>query len=139
MTDKLQQLRDAIAEIGKERTVRVLVVDDVESDRELIRRELASYRIIADEVVGGEEAVKTLRQRHYDVVFMDVKMPGLSGVDTMRRLKTENVNATIFLCTEYKSFPGLSEALELGVIRVIDKSVLADALREIFEPLCRKI
>ncbi|RMG27499.1 MAG: response regulator [Gammaproteobacteria bacterium] len=67
--------------------VRVLVVDDSEINRRLIRHQLAPYRVEVDEAGDGEQALELAQTRTYDLILMDIRMPGLPGEAVCRRLR----------------------------------------------------
>ncbi|HWR44689.1 PAS domain S-box protein [Sporomusa sp.] len=67
--------------------LRVLLVDDNEMNRRLIAQLLAQMGADADVALDGREALRKLENRKYDVVLMDIQMPGLNGYDTVRLLR----------------------------------------------------
>jgi CheY-like chemotaxis protein len=71
----------------------ILVVDDSNTIRDLLAaklRELAvdTYQMDIDQAMSGEEAVLRARQKSYDLIFLDVEMPGMGGLEACRQLKT---------------------------------------------------
>ncbi|MFL5538081.1 MAG: LytR/AlgR family response regulator transcription factor, partial [Longimicrobiaceae bacterium] len=98
-----------------EKTVRVLIVDDEPLARarleDLVRAQPRA------EVVGmasdGDEAVGAIRGLHPDLVFLDVQMPGKTGVEVVREVGPENMPITIF-CTAYDQFA--LQAFELAAV-----------------------
>ncbi len=67
--------------------VRALVVDDVPVNRELLAEVLGTLGCDVRAVAGGAEAINTLRAQPADIVFMDVRMPGIDGIETARILR----------------------------------------------------
>jgi DNA-binding response OmpR family regulator len=68
---------------------RVLVVDDNEVNRDLLRIRLERERYQVDEAENGELALATLRQGSFDLVLLDVMMPVLDGIETLLAIKTD--------------------------------------------------
>lgn len=73
--------------------LRVLVVDDSESIRRLMKSKiealsLGSHQVVVDTAANGEEAVSKCEHEPFDVVFLDVVMPGMGGLEACRRIKT---------------------------------------------------
>ena len=75
--------------------MRVLVVDDDARMAGAIRRGLQYEGLVVDVAAGGEEALRVARATEYDVVVLDVLMPGLDGFETCRRLKADPASAHI--------------------------------------------
>ena len=69
---------------------RVLVVDDDPTIREMVIRGLSTAGHEVDAAEGGEEALRMLRSRPYDHIFLDLRMPGMSGQDLYKLLKTSD-------------------------------------------------
>lgn len=134
--DRIDALREAIEAIGRDRPVRVLLVDDDHDDRELVRVLLAQYPIVVDVCDSGESALERMTSSKFDIIFLDVKLPGMDGIATFSEIKTAWPNSRVFFITGYPDFPGLNAALDMGVIRVIGKSALASAFKELFAALC---
>jgi response regulator RpfG family c-di-GMP phosphodiesterase/serine/threonine protein kinase len=74
---------------------RVLLVDDEASVRTFCRLSLRGLKADLDEVETGEDALALLHARPYDVVVLDVQLPGLSGADVLRRLRSEPAMANV--------------------------------------------
>ena len=77
----------------------VLVVDDILSNIVVIREMLSMYELNVDTAVSGEEAIQLVTNRAYDMVFMDYMMPGLNGIETMRRLREIGFKKPIVVLT----------------------------------------
>ena len=71
------------------RKIRVLVVDDNEVFRDLVVDQLSEFEIEATSLASGEEALKSLKKTDFDVVLLDIKMGGISGLDTLTSSSTE--------------------------------------------------
>ena len=107
---------------------RVLVVDD---DRNMVRTlsdVLAFKGWDVANAYSGEEAVNAAAAQRYDVILMDVKMPGMDGVDAFKAIKTLHPETTVVLMTAYAAQDRLAEAERSGVWRVLSKPVNVPAL-----------
>ena len=71
----------------------ILVVDDDESLRRLCSRILASRGYEVHTAADGEEAVRKIQAQAYRVVLLDLKMPGMDGIECLKRLKSEGCRA----------------------------------------------
>ncbi|WP_319538999.1 response regulator [uncultured Methanospirillum sp.] len=79
---------------------RVLIVDDTDFDRNLLRNILVSAGYeIAGLASGGEEGIQLYREMIPDLAMLDLIMPDLNGIDTLRRIREEYPEARVMLCT----------------------------------------
>ncbi|NTU49217.1 MAG: response regulator, partial [Syntrophobacteraceae bacterium] len=66
---------------------RVLVVDDEPDFLETLVKRLKRRKVDASGVSSGVEAMEMLEQEHFDVVILDIRMPGMDGIETLREMK----------------------------------------------------
>ncbi|MBN2706881.1 MAG: response regulator, partial [Deltaproteobacteria bacterium] len=76
----------------------ILVVDDEENIRWLYKEELEEEGYIINAAASGEEALAMVPKLKPDLVVMDIKMPGLSGVETLIKMKEADRNLPVILC-----------------------------------------
>src|SRR5688572_22772808 len=111
--------------------IRALIVDDHPVTREGLRTALAMSDD-AVEVVGeaasGEEAVVAAKELSPDVVFMDVRMPGMDGIEATRRIREAAPETRVILITIDESRGAISEAIQAGVSGYLLKDASPDAL-----------
>jgi len=100
----------------------MLVVDDLRSMR------LTLGGILEDEghnvvtVENGYQAIEAVRKTHFDAIFMDIKMPGINGVQTFREVKKIDPKAAVIMMTAYSVEDLVKEALAEGAYTVVYKS-----------------
>lgn len=102
---------------------RALVVDD---DRMLAQTlaeilQLKGWSVAT--ATSGAEAVNTAARESFDVVLMDVKMPGMDGVDAFKAMKATRPDIRVILMTAYAAEDRLHEAQREGVVRVLTKPI----------------
>lgn len=98
--------------------MRVLIVDDEDDMRALVRAtiEIANEGLkVAGEASDGESAVDIVRSEHPQVVVLDQRMPGISGLDTARRILAENPDQAIVLFSSYLDRDVIVAAQRMGV------------------------
>jgi signal transduction histidine kinase/ligand-binding sensor domain-containing protein/CheY-like chemotaxis protein len=79
-----------VVRLAPGRAVRVLIVDDVATNREILAQLLAQVGAQVDLAEGGEQALEQARASRPDLAFMDIRMPGMDGVEVLRRLRREH-------------------------------------------------
>ena len=102
-------------------TKKVLVVDDDPVVSKSFDRVLTpkGYAVIA--AAGGQEALEKLENEHYDVVFTDIKMPGMDGIEVARRVKASRPWMPVVIVTGYGSDENEAQAREAGVTGFLRK------------------
>ena len=116
----------------------VLVVDDLRSIR------LTLGGILEDEghnvitVEDGYQAIEAVRKTQFDAIFMDIKMPGIDGVQTFREVKKIDPRPAVIMMTAYSVEDLIKEALEEGAYAVIYKPFDIDRIIAIIEELLRE-
>jgi DNA-binding NtrC family response regulator len=111
----------------------VLVVDD---DRTMVKTLCAILRRQGWKTTpaySGEEAVRATEAEQFGAVLMDVKMPGMNGVEAFRAIKAVQPGAPVILMTAYAAHDLLADAEREGVLKVLSKPVALDALNELLE------
>jgi two-component system OmpR family response regulator len=94
--------------------VRVLIVEDEVKMAALIRRGLRAEGVTADVAVRGEDALWMAGATEYDVIVLDVMLPGIDGFETCRRLRGEAVWAPVLMLTARDSVEDRVQGLDLG-------------------------
>lgn len=111
-------------------TISILVVDDEAIMRESCSRILVKegYRVATVEC--GEVALEKFDKAAYDLVLLDLKMPGIGGIDVLGRLKEKDATVTILIMTGYPSIETAVQAIKLGAHDYITKPFTPDILRK---------
>jgi len=108
---------------------RVLVVDDEMGPRESLRMILKPrYEIATAE--SGEAALKTLGTFHPDLIFMDIKMPQMDGIELLRRIKGTDPSIEVVMITAYASLETVKNALTHGAFEYLIKPFSRQDLEE---------
>jgi two-component system, OmpR family, KDP operon response regulator KdpE len=99
----------------------VLVVDDEPALRKTIRVSLAASGFTVEEVGNGGDAVGAVRQRPFDLVLLDVNMPGMSGVEACRQIRAIAPRMGIIMVTVRDAEDDKVRALEAGADDYVTK------------------
>jgi len=110
---------------------RILVVDDELTVCKSIRKVLIREDCEVDMVLSGEEALRKEADEPYDVMIVDLMMPGLSGMDLIKLLKARNPKARIIMVTGYPTMRNTLQAMQLGAMDFLPKPFLPTTLRNL--------
>jgi two-component system nitrogen regulation response regulator NtrX len=98
----------------------ILIVDDELPVRESLRMILKS-RYEVHTAADGKEALQRIQKDKIDLVTLDLKMPGLSGIDVLREIKKRNADIEVVVITAYGNPQNLLEATRYGAVDFINK------------------
>lgn len=103
--------------------IRIMLVDDQAIVREGLRAMLSLEpdMSVVEEVGGGREALERLEAAHPDVVLLDVRMPGMDGLETLERIKERAPQVSVIMVTLYDDFDYLLRAVSSGAAGYILK------------------
>src|SRR5215212_12143334 len=113
------------------RKIRVMVVDDDAVLRKLIADQVARMGFDSTPAQSGEEALEALAKSDFDVMLLDIRMPGLSGLDTLREVrKLEDAPEVIMLTADTSLGTGI-EAMRLGAYDYLTKPATLDEIEAV--------
>jgi DNA-binding NtrC family response regulator len=108
---------------------RALVVDDEQDFLETLVNRLGKRSIDSTGVKSGEEAIEVMRKKLFDVVILDIKMPGgMDGIETLREMKKIQPLAEVILLTGHASVETSIEGMRLGAFDYLIKPIKLDEL-----------
>lgn len=110
--------------------IKVLVVDDEPDFLKLIKRRLSKRNIDVDVATSGEVALESLRKSPVDVVILDVKMPGLSGIETLKEIRKRFGGLSVIMLTGHGSVKSGIDGMSHGAYDYILKPFSIDDLLE---------
>jgi len=121
---------------------RLLIADDEEIERKVIKMAISKSDIRFSDIFeaqNGREAIEICDSKRPDIVLMDIKMPGINGIDAIKEIKKKHGECYIIITTAYDYFNYAKEALELDVkdylLKPTKKEMLLEKLREAEEYL----
>ena len=106
---------------GKQTKANILVVDDEEIIRDLIKETLEEYGHHVQCADSAESGLELVKKQNFDLVFLDLKMPGMDGAEFLREIKAIKPRVSIIIITGYPESEIMARALEQGPFGVMNK------------------
>jgi DNA-binding NtrC family response regulator len=116
--------------MSEELKANVLVVDDEEQFLDVFSKRLEGRGLKIDTATSGEEAVKRAKERDFDAIVLDLVMPGMGGIETLKRLREENPDLQIIVLTGHATVEKGVEAIKAGAVDFMEKPVDINKLME---------
>ncbi len=109
---------------------KVLVVDDELDFLETIVKRFKRRKIRAVGVTSGREALALLEQEHFDVVILDIRMPGMDGIETLKEIKKKRPLMEVILLTGHASVESGMQGMQFGAFDYVMKPAEFEELLE---------
>ncbi len=93
---------------------KILIVDDEETMRLLLRHELEQRGFDVDEAESGEIAIEKLQKIYFNVVLLDIRMPGMDGMEVLRNVRQNNLADKVIMLTGVDELKIARDSLTLG-------------------------
>jgi DNA-binding NtrC family response regulator len=110
---------------------RVLIVDDEKNIRMTISQALADMDVETDTAVNGEEALLKLKDKDFNLVLLDLRMPGMDGMDVLERLSKDRPDIKIIIITAHGTIDSAVDSMKLGVVDFIQKPFSPEEIRNL--------
>ncbi|MFI4940057.1 MAG: response regulator [Burkholderiales bacterium] len=111
-------------------TRKILVVDDDPVVGKSFDRVLSNKGYVVITASNGEEALRKIKNEHYDLVFTDIKMPGMSGIEVAERVKASQPWLPVVIVTGYGSGANVTRAEAAGVSGFLNKPLSPEMIEE---------
>jgi DNA-binding NtrC family response regulator len=108
----------------------VLIVDDEEEFREMTVKRLSKRDLTCESAPDGDTALKMIAQNNYDVVLLDVKMPGRDGIETLREIKKMAPMTEVVILTGHASVESGINGIKYGAFDYLMKPMELETLFE---------
>ena len=109
---------------------RILLVDDEEQFLKVLAERLEVRGLKVSAVTSGEEALARAEEQNFDVIVVDLAMPGIDGIETLKRLKKKDPDSEIIMLTGHGTVHSGIAAMKLGAEDFLEKPVDIGVLLE---------
>ena len=116
----------------------ILVVDDEKNIRLTLSQSLEPLDLPVQTAVNGEEALGKLREMDFGLVFLDLKMPGIEGMEVLGRIKDGWPKVRVIVITAHGTIESAVEAMKLGAVDFIQKPFSLGEIRELATQVLRR-
>ncbi len=118
----------------------VLVVDDEEQFLKVFSQRLQGRGLKVETATSGEEAINKTKGKEFDAIILDLIMPGMSGIETLKRIKKENPDIQIIMLTGHGTVEKSVEAMKMGAVDFIEKPAdMSKVLQKISEAKHKRV
>jgi len=109
----------------------VLIVDDEKNIRLTLSQALEALELDTDTAVNGEEALARLGEKPFGLILLDLKMPGMDGMEVLRRIRQSRPDVKVIIITAHGTIESAVEAMKLGAVDFIQKPFAPREIREL--------
>jgi DNA-binding NtrC family response regulator len=109
----------------------VLIVDDEKNIRMTLSQALEALDLDTETAVNGEEALAKLKEKDFGLFLLDLKMPGMSGMDVLRRVREVRPDIKVIIITAHGTIESATEAMKLGAVDFLQKPFSPKEIREL--------
>ena len=100
---------------------KILIVDDEQVVCDLLQDELSDRGYLCTTALNGDEALKNLAKQEFDVILLDIRLPGMSGMEVLREIWLNHIKTATIMITAVNDVDTAVEAMKLGALDYIVK------------------
>ncbi len=120
---------------------KILIVDDEKMIRDMLEKAFTREGYLTRSAESGEEALDLLAREKIKVMFLDLKLPGMNGLELCKQIRSENPMAIMYAVTGYASLFELSDCRDVGFedyfTKPVDLKTLFKAANDAFDKITR--
>ena len=109
----------------------ILIVDDEKNIRMTLSQSLESLEIETDTASNGEEALAKLKEKDFGLILLDIRMPGMDGMEVLRQVREIRPDIRVIMITAYGTIESGVEAIKLGAVDFLQKPFDPDEIRQL--------
>ncbi|MBU0502863.1 MAG: response regulator [Candidatus Omnitrophota bacterium] len=116
----------------------ILIVDDEQDTREMLTSGLRRKGYMASSVVSGEEAIEEIKKNKYEIVILDIKLPGIDGIQALEEIKKLKPEIEAIMITGYSSIEAAIVSMKKNAYDYVEKPISIDKIVLIIEKALEK-
>lgn len=117
---------------------KILIVDDEKNIRMTVSQALADMDVQTATAINGEEALAMIKDGDFGLVLLDLRMPGMDGMQVLERLRRERPDIRIVIITAHGTIESAVDAMKLGAVDFIEKPFTPREIRELVSTVLRR-
>lgn len=114
---------------------KILIVDDQFGIRVLLQELFQKEGYQTFQAADGKKALEIVTHQNPDIVLLDIKIPGMDGIEILKQIKAKDVNCRVLIMTAYGELDLIQEALDLGGVAYIAKPFDIMELRDVINKM----
>ncbi len=114
---------------------KILIVDDQFGIRVLLQELFQKEGYQTFQAADGKKALEIVTHQNPDIVLLDIKIPGMDGIEILKQIKAKDVNCRVLIMTAYGELDLIQEALDLGAVAYIAKPFDIMELRDVINKM----
>ena len=126
-------------EASLKKTCRIIIIDDEEIMRNCLKDVLADDGFDVRALSNGEEGLRLFEEISFEIAILDVKMPGISGVEVLKTIKKISPSTEVVMITGYASVSTAVESMKLGAFDYLTKPFDMDQIKGVINEIIKKI
>lgn len=117
---------------------KILIVDDEKNIRLTLTEALTDKDIQTDTAVNGEEALAKLKDHDFGLILLDLRMPGMDGMDVLAKLRQDRPDIRVVIITAHGTIESAVDAMKLGAVDFIQKPFTPKEIRELVSRIIKR-
>lgn len=117
---------------------RILIVEDESMTAKIVKEALTIQGIQADIAEDGEKGISLIKEKEYDMILLDLKMPKLSGEDVLKEIRKIRPYVFVIIYTNFSDFADIKALTNIGIDGYVNKGADAD-LKELINMIKEKL
>jgi len=119
-------------------TNKILIVDDEKNIRMTISQALTDMDVETDSAVNGEEALSKLKDTEFGLVLLDLRMPGMDGMEVLEKLREDRPDIRVVIITAHGTIDCAVDAMKLGAVDFIQKPFTPKEIRYLVSKIIKR-